>query len=352
LHLLPCRYRLTGAAHRDKAEQEPPHAVQGGRGCHDRETPDVNYIDDLEADWSGIPNPVVTLGNFDGIHLGHQKIFEHLKHRAGALGGRAVVITFFPHPLRVLAPERAPKLITTLEERLQLMELHGIDLVICIRFTKEFARWSAQRFVKAVIVDKLRAKALYVGMDYRFGKDRHGGIGLLRDMGRQFGFDVEIIQPVKVEDLEVSSTRIRRLISAGDVRESSRLLGRFHRIHGRVVRGDGRGKALGFPTANIATEAELIPAEGVYAVRVSMGEGCHDGVASLGTNPTFSGRHFSIEAHILDFAQDIYGAELSLEFVDRIRGQKKFPDPEALARQIQDDVEKARELLAGVPQKK
>ncbi len=306
----------------------------------------MNCIDDLEADWSGIPYPVVTLGNFDGIHLGHQKIFEQLKRAAASYQGTAVVITFFPHPLRILAPDRAPPLITNLQDRMDLMEHYGIDVVICIRFTKEFAQWTAQRFVRDIIVDKLKAKAVFVGLDYRFGKNRHGDIGLLKDMGRQFGFEVHSIEPVKLEGLEVSSTRIRQLIRSGDVLESSKLLGRFHRIHGRVVRGDGRGKALGFPTANLVTDAELLPPEGVYAIRVALGEGLYKGVASLGTNPTFSGKVFSIEAHIFDFGRDIYNAEVSIDFVDRLRAQQRFASPEALVAQIQRDVEEARAILS------
>jgi len=305
----------------------------------------MQCIRDLDADWAIIPKPVVTLGNYDGIHLGHQRILQRLRHAAGELDGSTVVVTFFPHPLKILSPERAPRLIISIEERLRLLEVHGIDCVICLRFTKEFSQWSPERFVKEIIADKLQARTIFVGRDYRFGKDRKGDVPLLERLGKKFGFDVQIIPPVTVESQEVSSTMIRRLTLEGNVKDSSKLLGRPHRIYGTIIPGKSRGKGLGFPTANLDTTAELIPCSGVYAVRVGLGSEMHPGVASLGTNPTFSGRLFSIEAYIIDFNEDIYGKEMSLDFIDRIRHEEKFSSPETLVRQIQQDVSRAKKIL-------
>lgn len=300
---------------------------------------------DLKEFEASLPYPVVTLGNFDGIHRGHQEIFRILRKEAEAHGGTALVITFFPHPLKVLDPDHAPRLITSLEDRIKLMEDCGIDCVICLPFNEEFAGWDAERFVREILVRKVGARQVLVGEDFRFGRNREGDIAFLEARAKPFGYSVGKIKPVQVDGLEVSSTRIRQLIRKGRVRDSALLLGRPYNIRGTVVTGEKRGRTLGFPTANLATEAELLPANGVYAVRVALGKEQRPGVASLGVKPTFAGKRFSIEAHIFDFDRDIYGESICMEFVEWIREEKSFPDARALAEQIGRDAKTARHIL-------
>jgi len=304
---------------------------------------------DLKECEESLPYPVVTLGNFDGIHRGHQEIFRMLRLEAEANNGTALVITFFPHPLKVLHPDRAPRLITNLQDRVELMECCGIDRVLCLPFNEEFAGWDAERFVREILVQKLGIKRVLVGEDFRFGKDREGGTNFLTKRGQPYGYTVRKIDPVRVDGLEISSTRIRQSIQEGRIRESNAMLGRPYNISGTVVTGDKRGRTLGYPTANLGTEAELLPPNGVYAVRVVLGEDRLPGVASLGIKPTFAGRQYSIEAHIFDFDQDIYGQSLRLEFVERIREEKSFPGPDALVEQIHLDAQQARRILEQDP---
>jgi riboflavin kinase/FMN adenylyltransferase len=289
------------------------------------------------------------MGNFDGIHRGHQEIFRILRKEAEENNGTALVITFFPHPLKVLHPDRAPRLITSLQDRVELMECCGIDLVLCLPFNPEFATWNAERFVREILVQKLGTKKVLVGEDFRFGRNREGGIRFLKEKGGGFGYAVQKIEPVRVEGMEISSTRIRQSIQDGRIRESAAMLGRPYNISGTVVKGDQRGRTLGFPTANLATEAELLPPNGVYAVRVVLGEERLPGVASLGVKPTFSGKQFSIEAHIFDFDKDIYGKFIRMEFVEWIREEKSFPGAQALAEQIHRDAQQARKILEQGP---
>lgn len=300
---------------------------------------------DLAACSESLPHPVVTLGNFDGIHRGHQAIFRSLREEAERNHGTAVVITFFPHPLKVLRPERAPRLITRLQDRVELMECFGIDLVLCLPFTTELADWEAERFVKDILVRKLGTRKVLVGEDFRFGKDRRGDLAFLREKGTSLGFTVHKVSPVRVDGMEVSSTRIRQCIQEGRVRESAAMLGRPYDIHGTVVKGEKRGRTLGFPTANLETDAELLPPNGVYAVRVRLGEEPRNGVANLGFKPTFAGKQFSVEVHIFDFDRDIYGKPLRMQFVERIREEKSFPNAQALTDQICRDAEEARRIL-------
>lgn len=292
-----------------------------------------------------LPHPVVTMGNFDGIHRGHQEIFRILRQDAEEIRGTALVITFFPHPLKILHPERAPRLITSLEDRIELMQCCGIAHVLCLPFTEAFASWEPERFIREILVETLGTKEVLVGEDFRFGRNRGGDIALLKQRGAPYGYTVKKIQPVQVEGMEVSSTRIRQFIQAGRIRESAAMLGRPYSISGKVVTGDKRGRALGFQTANLATDAELLPPHGVYAVWVSLGGKRRPGVANLGIKPTFSGTRFCIEAHVFDFDEDIYGASLRMEFVERIREERSFPDPRALIEQIDRDARQARQLL-------
>ncbi|MEW6441510.1 MAG: bifunctional riboflavin kinase/FAD synthetase [bacterium] len=305
----------------------------------------MHVFHDLNEFPADVHGTVATLGNFDGVHLGHRKIFRALREEAAALGGNALVVTFFPHPLKVLAPERAPRCLVPLEERIRLIQACGIPFILCLPFTRELADLSPRQFVEEVLVARLGIKKVLVGQDFRFGKGRQGDIALLREMGRTLGFSLRVIQPLQYRGQQVSSTRVRQLIEQGRVRESADLLGRHYGIAGTVIRGDGRGRTLGFPTANIETPAELLPPQGVYAVLASLEGEPIPGVANLGTKPTFPGKPFSIEAYLFDFDQDIYGKRLRMDFVERIREERKFPSVDALVRQMEIDVRAARELL-------
>lgn len=303
-------------------------------------------LDDVQASF---PNPVITLGNFDGVHLGHQRIFQALKDEAKRIHGTDIIITFFPHPLKVLFPERAPHLITTLDERLRLIQACGNEIIVCIPFTRKFSNLSAERFVREILVQKFGVKEVLVGQDARFGKDREGDVDFLRESGKKFDFSVQEIEPVQIRGMETNSTRIRRCVQEGKFRESASMLGRLYGITGTVCEGDKRGRTLGFPTANLQTDSELLPPDGVYAVWASVGGTLNPGIASLGSKPTFSGKTFCIEVHILDFDKNIYGETVRMDFVERIREERTFPDAQALIGQIHKDAQKAREILDEEP---
>lgn len=305
----------------------------------------MKVIHDLSEYPSSLRNTVATLGNFDGVHRGHQKIFQALLEEAASCSAQPLVVTFFPHPLKILAPARAPRAITTLEERLRLVEACGVPLVLCLPFTPELARVAPEDFVRDTLVAALGVRKILVGEDFRFGRDREGDIRLLRDMGKEFGFAVRRIRPLRVGGEQVSSTRIRQLIQEGRVRESARLLGRYYGFTGTVVRGDGRGRTLGVPTANLQTDSELFPPKGVYAVLAQLGDRTLPGVANLGTKPTFSGHSFAIEVHLFDFEDDLYGQSLRIDFVDRLREERRFESVQGLVEQMTHDLREARARL-------
>lgn len=290
-------------------------------------------------------NPVVTLGNFDGVHLGHQAIFKQVVARALEDGGTSVAFTFEPHPLKVLAPQRSPRLLSTFREKMEQIEASGMDLVICAKFTPEFASQNPEDFVREVLVGTIGVKDLFVGHDYAFGKDRMGDIAFLRDAGMRHGFGVHVIGPVKVEGIVVSSTKIRSLIMDGEVCLASKLLGRPYSIEGTVIPGHSRGRDIGFPTANITTPNELPPREGVYAVTILVEGKEYRGAANIGKNPTFGDDVPSYEVHILDFDGDLYGKFLKMRFLKRVRDEVKFKTVEELKAQIKKDVEKVRSVL-------
>jgi riboflavin kinase/FMN adenylyltransferase len=303
----------------------------------------IRNLDDLTTP---IEHAVVTIGNFDGIHLGHREIFRRVVKRSREIGGSSVVYTFVPHPLKVLAPDHAPALISTYAEKERLIEASCIDVLICAPFTRELADLPAHRFVREVLVDKVGVSHLVVGYDYLFGKDRAGDIQLLRRMGEYLGFAVEVLEPIAAGEEVYSSTRVREMIRLGQVSEVVHVLGRHYTFEGKVVHGFGRGAKLGFPTANLKTEKELMPPAGVYAVKVKRGELLYDGVLNLGENPTFNAAGYFIEAHILDFEGDLYGENIRVYFVERLRDEKRFDGPETLISAIQEDIRKARDLLA------
>ncbi|MBT8763524.1 bifunctional riboflavin kinase/FAD synthetase [Desulfohalobiaceae bacterium Ax17] len=287
-----------------------------------------------------------TIGNFDGVHLGHQKLIARVRDRARILNIPSVVITFDPHPLRVLVDKKTPPFITLTEQKLELISKLGVDYVLCLKFTKELAALEPEDFVYKYLVQGLKVKELIIGYDYAFGKGRKGNYELLKKLGEKFGFIVEQLPPVMVDGAVVSSTRIRDLVQAGQVWEARKLLGRFYRVQGRVISGQKRGgPLLGFPTANICLKDELFPKTGVYAVWVEVLGQIKPGVANIGYNPTFGNDYLSVEAHILDFKQNIYNQDIKVHFVQRLRSEKKFSGLDALKKQIRADIELGRKIL-------
>jgi riboflavin kinase/FMN adenylyltransferase len=292
--------------------------------------------------WVPLAEPsAVTIGVYDGVHLGHQRVLATLH----ASGLPVVVATFREHPIRTIAPAAAPPLLTTTEQRLELFERFGVDTVALLEFDDELRRLSAEDFVEKIVVALLRASRVAVGHDFRFGYEQLGDIDLLRRMGSRYGFSVDDIDILEA-GVPVRSTVIRALLREGDVAAAARLLGRPFRLLGVVVPGDHRGRTIGVPTANLDTNHDLIiPASGVYAVRILWNGSDHDGVANVGKRPTFGGTESVVEAHALDFAGDLYGKVIAIDFVDRLRSEQKFDGVDALVEAIHRDIVKAREIL-------
>jgi len=297
-------------------------------------------------------NPVVTLGNFDGVHLGHQMICEKVKEEASKVQGEAVVITFEPHPLKVLSPSRCPPLLTPFRKKMMLIEKSGMDTVVCLPFTRTFAELPAFEFVRGVLVDKVKARKVVVGYNYHFGKGKEGNAETLKRVGKTLDVEIEVIGPLTIGGVLVSSSKIRDLIREGNVEEASNLLGRDYLILGRVIEGARRGHTLGFPTANLEISEELYPKPGIYAAGVVWNHQSFDGVVNVGWNPTFQPRQekpgrISVEVHILNFNQQIYGDEIQVSFKKRIRDEIRFDSPSQLITQIKKDVQWAREKVFG-----
>lgn len=288
---------------------------------------------------------VVTLGNFDGVHLGHRELFRQTVQRARQFNARSVVYTFEPHPLKFLMPDRAPLLLNTSAEKERLIAASHVDLLIRESFTSELASMSADDFVRKVLVNHLKVRYLVVGYDYAFGRGREGDGNFLKEQGLKYGFGVDVLQPIGADGLPYSSTRIRKLIAAGEVRDVVELLGRHYTFEGRVVPGEQRGRELGFPTANLVTEKEQLPADGVYAVKVRYREQEYGGVVNIGRRPTFGEGCATIEVHLLDFTGDIYEETLRLYFVERLRGEQSFSGPSELKMAIERDITLSRQLL-------
>jgi riboflavin kinase/FMN adenylyltransferase len=303
--------------------------------------------DDLPPGESAFSRTVTTIGNFDGVHLGHQAILGRVCQRARELGGQAVAVTFNPHPVKVLRPEVNMPLLNTQDQKLQLLSDSGLDAVVVLPFTRKFAALPARVFVREYFCERLQAREVVVGHDYCFGRGREGNIDLLKEMGEIYGFTVQVVWPVEVDGAVVSSSLIRALLRLGKVTEAGRLLGRPFAVAGRVVQGKGRGaKLLGVPTANLLTANELLPASGIYAVWVRRGAAILAGVANIGTCPTFDNTELSLEVHLMEFSGDIYGESLEVQFVNRLREEQRFPSVEALATQIHADIAAARRILA------
>lgn len=314
----------------------------------------MEIIEDIDSIPTPLANAVVTIGNFDGVHRGHQALFSKVVEKARARGGKAVAITFEPHPVRVLKQNGQPPLITTYEQKVELIARAGADVLISIRFTPEFAELSPLDFVKDLLVGRIGMKAIVVGEDYNFGKNREGNLALLKTYARQFGFEVITVGKIQIpadNAIErISSTRIRDLILAGEVAVAGRMLGRDYQIRGAVVTGRNRGgRQLGFPTANIRMEDELCPACGIYAVTAEWEGKSWPGVANVGYSPTFDDRIFTVEVYLIDFAGDLYGKRMRVNFVERLRGERRFESLAALSAQIRNDVLVARGILSNRP---
>jgi riboflavin kinase/FMN adenylyltransferase len=305
----------------------------------------MEIIRDLEA-LARHPYPVTAIGNFDGVHLGHRAILKAAIDHARAAGGTAFALTFDPLPAKLLAPARAPRLILTPDDKLETLRLSGIDGVIVLDFTLELSLLSPRDFVRDCLRGKIGVREVVVGHSVNFGHNRAGNAAMMVELGREFGFDTEVVGPFKIGGIEVSSTKVREAIAAGDLRGAARLLGRYHFLRGPVVRGRERGRTIGFPTANLASETECIPPDGVYATRVILDDGAYPAIANIGMRPTFSESERSIEAHIFDFTRDIYGMRIKLELVERIRAERKFDNADALKAQIALDLSKVREILS------
>ena len=293
-----------------------------------------------------ITNPVITIGNFDGVHWAHQKIFKKIIERARDLRGTSVVITFEPHPVKVMFPEKAKPLITLLEQKKELVINQGIDIFLIIEFTLEFAGISARDFVKDILVDKIGIKEIAVGYDYTFGHNRKGNITVLREMGSLFNFNVHQVDPVYVGKVLVSSTSIRNLIMEGNVDEAKKILGRNYQIRGEVISGRNRGgPLLGYPTANLRLTDELIPKEGVYIVLIDIGGKIYQGLTNIGYNPTFKDKTLSVETYIFDLSANILKQKIKVNFLSRLRDEITFANGKELSQQISKDVNQAREFF-------
>jgi riboflavin kinase/FMN adenylyltransferase len=290
--------------------------------------------------------PVLALGNFDGVHRGHRKILERVQRVAVEHGATPIVMTFDPHPPRIVRPDKAPPLLMTTRQRLEAIAATGMQGAAIVRFTPELSRWDPETFVKSVLVEWLRVAEVWVGANFLFGHDRTGNFSLLRALGLRFGFKAEKIDPVRYKDFVVSSTRIRRLIGEGRMDEAGALLGHQYYIDGTVLQGDHRGRGIGFPTANVRTENELIPPNGVYATTASLDGAVRPSVTNVGVQPTFGSRRRPvIETHIFDVDLDLYDAPIRVGFVQRLRDERAFESVDALRAQIGADCQRARMLF-------
>jgi len=302
---------------------------------------------DLSEIVQPIDNPFVTIGNFDGVHLGHQMLFSEVIRQAYQNNGTSVAITFNPHPLKVVRPDIGIKLISNCDQKCELIEHAGLDVLIVIPFTREFASTSAVNFVDTVLIGTIGIKGLVVGYDYAFGKGREGDINFLKKQGELKRFPVTVVEPFYVDGVLASSSKVRELVSAGKMRDVKKLLGRFYQIRGEVKRGKQRGGSeLGFPTANLhIAEEDLRPRHGVYVTQVIYNGKCYGGVLNIGYNPTFGEEKLSAETHIFDFNEDIYGEPIKINLLRFLRPEKKFSSPRELSDQITEDIKQAREVL-------
>jgi riboflavin kinase / FMN adenylyltransferase len=305
----------------------------------------MEAFSDIKDQQLSLTGSVVTLGNFDGIHLGHQALIHHTVEEAKRLGYPSIVVTFEPHPLKVLAPERAPRLLLTYQDKLDLFQASAVDIVVAQRFDRQFASVTAEDFVRRFLVGQLRTKKLWVGRDLRFGQGRKAGTEDLMRVAPEVGFQVGVVEPILSNGVRISSSRIRELVEAGCVDEVQPMLGRYHFVSGRVVTGAGRGRKLGFPTANILSQTEVVPSNGIYATLIEFKNRRWLSVSSIGVNPTFGDGPRTLESFIFDLDTNIYGASVKLFFVKRIRDEQKFATVEELIAQMHGDVDQAKAIF-------
>jgi len=306
-----------------------------------------NQLEDITRPFKAA---VITIGNFDGVHIGHQALFHEVIEKAAAIDGTSIAMTFEPHPMRVLKKNNHPPLITLYEQKEELIKRAGIDVLICIPFTREFASLSAEAFIKDLLVAKIGMQAIIVGEDYTFGRNREGNLAVLKSYASQIGYEVVVADWIKAGQTfsdRISSTRIRELVMAGEVEPARKMLGRHYQIRGLVVKGRDRGgRLLGIPTANLNLQDELCPKTGIYAVTVDYQNRLYKGVANIGYSPTFDDNEFTVEVHLLKFNTDIYGEKIRINFIERIRDEKKFAGISELTAQINQDIETAHKILA------
>ncbi len=306
----------------------------------------AHFPDDPPLRWH---NPVLALGNFDGLHRGHMKIIDRVRRNAGERGGTPAAMTFEPHPPRVLRPDKAPPLLMTKDQKIEALTRSGMQGVAVVGFTLELSKWDPETFVRNVLVEWLHVVEVWVGANFLFGHERAGNFSVLRSLGARYGFRAEKIDPVRYKDFVVSSTRIRRLLGEGRVDEAAALLGHHYFIDGTVTRGAGRGRELGFPTANLATCNELVPPAGVYATTVTIDNIVNPSITNIGMRPTFGDVDRPIiETHVFDMSRDLYDSSLRLSFVQRLRDERAFPDVDALRAQIDADCRSARRLFGRI----
>jgi riboflavin kinase / FMN adenylyltransferase len=290
----------------------------------------------------------VTVGSFDGVHLGHQAVLHEIARRATAQGRASVLVTFEPHPLEVVNPQAAPPLLTTDTERREMLAQLPLDYVLFLRFDRRLASFTPEEFVDRVLLDRCQMRELVIGHDHGFGRGRSGDVDTLRRLGVERGFDVDVVEVVDSGEQHVSSSRIRRAVAGGDLATAARMLGRPYQVSGQVTPGERRGRLLGVPTINLSTlpPQKLLPPDGVYAVRVEWRGGRLDGMMNQGPKPTFADGRRTLEAHLFDFEGDLYGEWVRIEWVERLRDIERFPSVEALKRQLDDDRIRARAALA------
>lgn len=300
-------------------------------------------------DFKDVKNPIVTTGTFDGVHLGHQKIISRLKDVAQKHQGETVLLTFYPHPRMVLFPEdNELKLLNTQQEKIQLLEKYGVDHLIIYPFTKEFSRLTSVEFVRNILINSIHTKKLIIGYNHHFGRNREGSFEHLKEFGPIYGFDVEEIPAKDIDSIEVSSTKIRKALLLGDVETANSYLGHSYSARGKVVHGNELGRTIGYPTANvfIGDKYKLIPADGVYAVKVEVKGKLYGGMLNIGNNPTIAGKGRSIEVNIFDFNETIYGEDATIFFIKRLRDELKFAGLDELKNALAIDKQNALKILS------
>lgn len=306
----------------------------------------MRVLRSLDELGSLLPAPALTIGSFDGVHRGHQRILAQVVAQARRRRGTAVAMTFDPHPAKFLTPDTAPPLLTTSEQKLALLEAAGMEVVLVLPFTRELSRLSPRQFVEEIVCRRLATEVLCVGANFRFGHRQAGDVAGLRRLAREFDFALQVIPPVVVRGQTASSSLIRRLLAEGRVAPAARLLGRLFALTGEIQPGAGRGRPLGFPTLNLVPEQECLPARGVYITETAVEGRAYPSATNVGVRPTFDGARLMVESHLLDFSGTVERGRLEVRFHERVRAEKKFPSPGALRAQIERDVDRARRYFA------